>query len=171
MSDSPGNHSQLPEHAPASGEALAGGESIMPGAGMRLVLDQAFDHDSLYALRNAVAAHASEIGVPQPRLNDFVTVVHELAVNSIRHGAGHGRALIWHEASTLVCQVTDEGAPPAADSRSRAAGSESGDAAPVRAEHGHGLWLIRQLAGEAVLRFGPNGTIASVTFSFEPNRR
>ena len=171
MSDKPGNHSQQPDRAPAGGEAQATGESTRPGAGMRLVLDQTFDHDSLYALRNAVAAHASELGVPQPRLNDVVTVVHELAANSIRHGAGHGRALIWHEANTLVCQVTDEGAPPVPDSRGRAARSESGDAALTRAEHGHGLWLIRQLAGEAVLRIGPDGTIATVTITFEPNGR
>jgi anti-sigma regulatory factor (Ser/Thr protein kinase) len=171
MSDNSGNHSQPPEHGRAGGEAQGGGERIMPGAGMRLVLDQFFDHESLYALRNAVAAHASELGVPQSRLNDVVTVVHELAVNSIRHGAGQGRALIWHEANSLLCQVTDDGAPPAPDSRGRAAQSESRVAASARAEHGHGLWLVRQLAEEAVLRFGPDGTIASVTFTFEPRRR
>ena len=166
MSVKPGNHSQPPEHGRAGGEAQAADESITPGAGMRLVLDQSFDHESLYALRNAVAAHASELGVPQSRLYDVVTVVHELAVNSIRHGAGHGRALIWYEANTLLCQVTDEGAPAAP--ASRAAQSESPAATSARAEHGHGLWLIRQLAEEPVLRFGSDGTIATVTFTFEP---
>jgi hypothetical protein len=62
-----------------------------PGAGTAL-LEQAFDRDSLYALRSAVAAHAAEAGLPRQRVYDVVVAdVHELAANAVRHGAGHGR--------------------------------------------------------------------------------
>ena len=52
------------------------------------VLDQAFDGDSLYALRAAVAAHAAEAGLPRQRVYNVVTAAHELAANAVRHGAG-----------------------------------------------------------------------------------
>src|SRR5579872_2306597 len=56
-----------------------------------LILDQAFDEDSLYALRATVAAHATQAGLAPGRSDDLVIAVHELAANAVRHGAGHGR--------------------------------------------------------------------------------
>src|ERR1700735_559198 len=55
------------------------------------ILDQAFDADSLYALRAAVAAHATQAGLPPGRADDLVIAVHELAANAGRHGAAPGR--------------------------------------------------------------------------------
>jgi hypothetical protein len=66
------------------------GRSRVSSAGTA-VLDQAFDIDSLYALRSAVAAHAAEAGLPRQRVYDVVTAAHERAANAIRHGVGHGR--------------------------------------------------------------------------------
>src|ERR1700760_5087985 len=54
-------------------------------------LDQAFDGDSLYALRATVAAHGSQAGLSDGRTRDLVLAVHELAANAVRHGAGQGR--------------------------------------------------------------------------------
>jgi anti-sigma regulatory factor (Ser/Thr protein kinase) len=162
------NHPRLPGRRRAGGAAQAPGHSIMPGAGMHLVMDQFVDADSLYALRAAVAAKASELGMPQPRVYDLITVVHELAANSVRHGGGHGRVQLWQDASILICQVTDDGPPPPQDSGGRAAArAQSREAAPAPSERGHGLWLIGQLTqDEVVLRFGPGGTTATVSFTF-----
>ena len=81
------------------------------------VLDQAFDGDSLYALRAAVAAHAAEAGLPRQRVYDVVTAAHELAANAVRHGAGRGRLRLWADGRSLHCQVSDDGpeerVPPA----------------------------------------------------------
>jgi anti-sigma regulatory factor (Ser/Thr protein kinase) len=136
---------------------------VQPGS---LVLDQPFDTGSLYALRAAVAAHAVQAGMSEFRAGDIVLAVHELAVNAIRHGAGHGRLVIENRDGALHCQVTDDGAPPAA---SDGAAPEKrpvlvGDA-PWPSQHGHGLWLVRQVADQASVRSGPDGTVATASFT------
>src|ERR1700735_2701085 len=77
------------------------------------ILDQAFDADSLYALRAAVAAHATQAGLPPGRADDPGITVHELAPHAARHGAGHGRLRIWRSAAdqALLCEITDDGPP------------------------------------------------------------
>ncbi len=98
-----------------------------PGAGSPPILEQAFDAGSLYALRAAAGAHAARAGLPQARVHDLVVAVHELAANSVRHGAGQGRLRIWADGSALYCQVTDgqvtaDGAARAADGPGSPAG-------------------------------------------------
>ena len=122
-----------------------------------VVLDQAFDGDSLYALRAAVAAHAAEAGLPRQRVYDVVAAAHELAANSVRHGAGHGRLLLWADGRSLHCQVSDDG--PADRDAIRP------DPAAWRREHGHGLWIIDQVADAVTLEHDPGGTTLTVTFT------
>jgi anti-anti-sigma factor len=123
------------------------------------ILDQAFDADSLYALRAAAAAHATQAGLAPGRADDLVIAVHELASNAVRHGAGHGRLRIWKSDQALVCEVSDDGVPPAADD------GHPPDAAPWRTEPGHGLSLVRQVADQTSLRSGPSGTLATISFA------
>ena len=68
------------------------GVNVAASGGESLALDQAFDGDSLYALRAAVAAHGSQAGLSEGRTRDLVLAVHELAANAVRHGAGQGLA-------------------------------------------------------------------------------
>jgi len=119
------------------------------------VLDQAFDADSLYALRAAVAAHATQAGLPPGRADDLVIAVHELAANAVRHGAGHGRLRVWKSDRALLCEISDDGLPAAPDDAT----------ARWRAEPGHGLSLVRQVADQASLRSGPSGTLATISFA------
>ena len=155
-----GDRRQPPPESTSPGGALRD-----PGTGAEEppVLDQAFDKDSLYALRAAVAAHGSQAGLAEGRLGDLVLAVHELASNAIQHGAGHGRLRIWIIAGTLRCEVTDDG--PA-----QAAGQDEGAAADIRdpaqwnIAPGHGLWMIRQIADQASMRGGSAGTVAAFTF-------
>ena len=74
-------------------------------------LDEAFDRDSLYALRSAVAAHASAAGMGRHQVYDVTAVAHELAANSVVHGAGHGRLRLWAADGFLYCQVSLESGP------------------------------------------------------------
>lgn len=120
------------------------------------VLDQAFDADSLYTLRAAVAAHASQAGMPEGRVGDLVLAVHELAANAVWHGAGHGRLRFWKTADTVICQVSDDG------------GHGAADAASWSVDFGHGLWLIRQVADQTSIRTGTGGTVAVVSFALGP---
>src|SRR5580704_16283973 len=72
-----------PEPEPPGREPQPGSLTGHPDA---LILDQAFDEDSLYALRAAVAAHATQAGLAPGRADDLVIAVHELAANAVRHG-------------------------------------------------------------------------------------
>jgi anti-sigma regulatory factor (Ser/Thr protein kinase) len=121
------------------------------------VLDQAFDRDSLYALRTAVAAHAAEAGLSRQQVYDVVAAAHELAANAVRHGAGHGQLRLWADGRALHCQVSDPGQANQDSTRA--------DAPAWSREHGHGLWLIDQLADKVTLDRGPAGTKVTVTFS------
>src|SRR2546430_17013587 len=91
---------KLPGAGPPDAGVHAG-----PG-GRSPVLEQEFDDGSLYALRAAVAAHASRAGLSEGRTGDLVLVVHELAANAIRHGAGHGRLRLWTAAGAGRPSVT-----------------------------------------------------------------
>jgi anti-anti-sigma factor len=141
-----------------------GPASAAPGEQAPPVIDQAFDAGSLYALREAMAAHAAQAGMSEGRVSDAVLAVHELAANVVRHGAGQGRLRVWRDDGVLRCEVTDDGtALPAAR-----ADAEFSPATVWPVEHGHGLWLIRQVADQASLDRGPAGTAAVVSFALEP---
>jgi len=127
-----------------------------PGTGSA-VLDQAFDRDSLYALRSAVAAHASATGLPRQRIYDVVTAAHELAANAVRHGAGHGRLRLWADGQALHCQVSDDGPADQDPARHETAAWQS--------EHAHGLWIIDEVADQVALDRTPSGTTVTVTFT------
>jgi len=138
-------------------------------------VDQSFDGDSLYAVRATVAAHASEAGIQESRVRNVVLAVHELAANAVRHGAGQGRMRLWVTGDGIRCELTDAGAPPAGangdrdgqDTGSRDTGSRdaaSAGAALWPVEHGHGLWLVREVADQFSLESGPSGTVAVVSF-------
>ena len=144
----------------------------LPGLGASIAaraqpaaLDQSFDGDSLYTVRAAVAAHASEAGIQESRVRDVVLAVHELAANAVRHGAGQGRVQLWITGDGIRCEVSDAGAPPAGANGDRPM-ARSRDAAQWPVEHGHGLWLVRQVADQASLGSGPSGTVAVVNFRF-----
>lgn len=128
------------------------GVNMTAGHGEPPALEQAFDGDSLYALRAAVAAHGSQAGLSEGRTRDLVLAVHELAANAVRHGAGQGRLRLWAAQDAVHCEVTDEGTPGAAD------------AARWQAEPGHGLWLVRRIADWASVQSGASGTVAAVIF-------
>jgi anti-anti-sigma factor len=121
------------------------------------ILDQAFDAGSLYTLRAAVAAHASEAGLPPGRADDLVIAVHELAANAVRHGAGHGRLRIWRSDQALQCEITDDGLPDAQGPQDKQK--------EWRTEPGHGLSLVRQVADQTSLHSGHNGTSATISFA------
>jgi anti-sigma regulatory factor (Ser/Thr protein kinase) len=127
-----------------------------PSAGSA-VLDQAFDRDSLYALRSAVAAHASAVGLPRQRVYDVVAAAHELAANAVRHGAGHGQLRLWADGRSLYLQVSDDGPAEQDDARP--------EAAEWNREHAHGLWIIDQVADLVGLDRDPAGTTVTVTFT------
>jgi anti-anti-sigma factor len=160
-----GDASRRPRPWPAGRTVAANGAAAVD-------LDQLFDGDSLYALRAAVAAHGSQAGLSEGRTRDLVLVVHELAANAVRHGAGRGRLRLWITRDAVHCEVIDDpAASPDADGPPDAAPASgaiaSGAAALWRVEPGHGLWLVRRVADRASLQSGPSGTVAAVSFQVD----
>lgn len=166
MTDDPRRQPRKPAGAPART-----GPPPAPGAGKgSVILTQGFDAGSLYALRAAVAAHATQAGAPEARTRDVVLAVHELAVNAIRHGAGHGQLVISEHDGALHCQVTDDGTPPPATASTapQAHKTASPGDPPWPSEPGHGLWMTRQVADHLSVQSGPGGTIATASFTLRP---
>jgi anti-sigma regulatory factor (Ser/Thr protein kinase) len=146
----------------AAGDASAGAGA---GNGESVILDQPFDRDTLYQLRAAVSAHGAQAGLAPGRVGDLVLAVHELAANAVRHGAGHGRLLIWRNHQTLHCRVTDDGAAAVTGQAEVPADGPSGSTAQWGTEPGHGLWLVRQIADQATWCSAADGTTATVSFT------
>ncbi|GAA3143132.1 ATP-binding protein [Nonomuraea roseoviolacea] len=137
----------------------------------RLILDQAFDADLLYALRATLEAHATHAGMPDGRAMDLVITVHELATNAVVHGAGTGRVRIWRTGDTLRCEISDAGraTPPAAAPGTVPENDVVVDAARWPVEHGHGLWIARFLPDRFTIGSGPEGTVAVADFALPPD--
>src|SRR5260370_40054788 len=133
-----------------------GARRAAPAGSVAPILDQAFDGDSLPALRAAVAAQAARAGLPPHRADDLVVAAHELAANAVLHGAGHGRLRLWQREKALECEGTDDGKPPAPGARPRPR-----DAACWPSERGHGIALGRQVADQASLHSSPGATGAT----------
>jgi anti-sigma regulatory factor (Ser/Thr protein kinase) len=132
------------------------GEGTSPAS--PALLEQAFDGGSLYALRAAVAAHAAAAGLTHSRVYDAVLAAHELAANAVRHGAGRGRLRLRADGAFLYCQVSDDG--PA-----RPGDQQPTGAAAWRREHGHGLWVVGEVADQLSIDHGPAGTTATAAFA------
>jgi len=160
-----GNDRRPDPASPGDGAVLADAEAGSGDREARPALDQTFDSGTLYALRAAVQAHAIQAGLPESRGDDLVIAVHELAANAVRHGGGAGRLRMWERDRALYCQVDDSGSP-----------ASGGDAGPARPDgnvadrwpflQGHGLWLVRLVADQISVFSGPDGTCATVVFSF-----
>jgi serine/threonine-protein kinase RsbW len=143
---------------------LAGPAGDGAGVTGALLLEQDFAAGSLYALRQAVAAHAAAAGMPGARARDVTLAVNELASNAIRHGAGRGRLRMWGQDGALACQVHDAGRRPRGSRPGdREAGADPAAGWPYA--HGHGLWLVRLLADQMTVESGPAGTCVTVIFA------
>ena len=127
-----------------------------------LTLDQTFDSTNLFALRSAVAAHASELGLTSHRVADLVLAAQELAANAVRHGgavaAAPARLRLCLEDGRFVCQVSDGGSGMADPD---GAGTQRAD---IGASAGRGLWIVRQIADTVDIASGADGVTVTVTF-------
>src|SRR5438477_7936460 len=139
-------------------EVAGSGQGAAAGDGEPPALDQAFDGDSLFALRATVAAHGSRAGLSGGRTRDLVLAVHELAANAVRHGAGRGRLRLWTAPDRVRCEVTDggaEGDSPGAEA------ADTVDAALWQGEPGHARWPAPPLPEWPPLPPGPSGHVAA----------
>lgn len=155
------------------GRSYSGWPAPVPADGAAPVLDLGFDSGTLHTVRAQMRACVSHAGFPEGQAEDVVLAVHELAANAVSHGGGAGRLRVWNLAGALYCQVDDGDLPMSA----RQEGSHGGlavskpggasDRASVNSlprEHGHGLWVVQQVADEMQSLSGPGGTSVLVRF-------
>ena len=135
---------------------------------MSQTLDLAFDSGTLHTLRAAVQAYACQAGMLEDRAINVVLVVHELAANAIRHGAGTGRLRMENLPEALFCEVEDDGPGARTGQWVQSGGEDEARADPWPYLDGHGLWVVRKVADRMEVWTGPRGTRASVTFALPP---
>ena len=111
------------------------------------------EFDELYKvrkLRAVVGDRAAELGLDADRAADLQLAVHEVAVNSLRHGGDRGSLRMWTDGVSLVCEVSDRGLieHPLV-----------GRIRPTSTQlSGRGVWLANQLCDLVQVRSGPGGT-------------
>jgi anti-sigma regulatory factor (Ser/Thr protein kinase) len=119
-----------------------------------------FGLDDLHDLRAHVAATATAVGLPEPRVSDLVAAASELAANSVIHGGGRGLATIWGEDGAAFVEVADAG---------RITDPEVGTRLPdPEVEHGRGLYIANQLCDEVVIDSTESGTRVRLRVGVEP---
>ena len=119
-----------------------------------VVSHRAFGADDYTAVRADVTAHAASVGLSTERTADLALGVHEVAVNSVRHGRGASELRIWVEHHALVCEV--RGAGRITDPMIGRRPPSPGD------DHGRGLWMANQLCDLVQVRSGKAGTTVRI---------
>ena len=107
--------------------------------------------DALPGVRAIVAEHARAAGISDVRIGDLVLATHEVASNAVRHRGGEGALRVWHEADTLIAEISDRGRldqPLAGRTRPE-----------LDADGGWGLWLANQLCDLVQVRTLPGGSV------------
>jgi len=130
-----------------------------------LPLAQEFNAGSLFALRSAVAAHAAAAGLSRRQVYDITAAAHELAANAVLHGAGHGSLRLWAQDAYLCCAVTDDGAAGNGNGPADGTKARETDGTPWPVVHGHGLWLVGEIADDVEVDRGHAGTIITARFA------
>ncbi|MFE7077520.1 anti-sigma factor RsbA family regulatory protein [Streptomyces sp. NPDC057620] len=122
--------------------------------------DIPFGRDRSAHARDALRSYARDLGVPEQRTHDMVAAVHEVMVNSVRHGGGRGVLRLRNDVEYVICEVTDIGT-----ARQIPAPPFPGHLPPDRrAERGHGMWVVRQLSDLLTETFDPRGSIVRLYF-------
>src|SRR5437588_5598798 len=102
-------------------------------------------------VRRRLRRHAARAALPAQRVHDLAVAASEIAANSIRHGGGRGRMLLWDDGETFFCEVGDRG---------RVADPLVGRRRPTgHREGGYGVWMANQLCDLVQVRTFITGTV------------
>lgn len=116
-----------------------------------------FGPEDLRAVRDVVRTIAGD-RIPE-RVSDAVLAVHELAVNSIVHGGGHGVLHIDETADALVFTVEDADGTGTVPEVLRAAD---------HATSGRGLWIAQRLSDRLTIDANPTRTRVRLHLALAP---
>jgi len=108
-------------------------------AGAVTLLEYKFDQGSLAALRGELGRCATDAGLTDLALSNFVLAVNEIATNAVRYAGGHGQLCLWSDGSRLWCRISDDGPGIPRRYLNQVARPTPGQIG------GHGLWLARHI--------------------------
>ncbi|MEU6028899.1 sensor histidine kinase [Streptomyces tauricus] len=123
--------------------------------------DIPFGRDRSAHVRHALRSYARALGVPEQRTHDMVAAVHEVVVNSVRHGGGRGVLRLRNDREYVICEVCDIGAVKPTTPVPPFPGHLPPDRRAVR---GHGMWVVRQLSDLLTETFDPAGSVVRLYF-------
>lgn len=109
----------------------------------------------LATVRTQVLCHSDAAGINSNTAGSLAMAVHEIALNALAHGGGHGVLTLWRTPTAFICEVRDPGRLT-----DLLVGHQSPD--PDRI-HGRGLWMVNQLCDLVQARSGYWGTTIRVT--------
>jgi anti-sigma regulatory factor (Ser/Thr protein kinase) len=123
-------------------------------AGGRDVVSDEFTIHDLRRIRDLVGQLAVGAGVSAVQVPELVWAVNELTSNVVVHGGGRGRVTVVTTVDGVEVAMTDWG--------SGLSTPTSGGLPPASALGGRGLWMVRQLYPQMIIRSGPAGTTVTV---------
>jgi anti-sigma regulatory factor (Ser/Thr protein kinase) len=102
-------------------------------------------------MRRFVRTRADDATLAADRVDDFVLAANEVVTNSLRHGGGRCQIAVWHDGTTVTCEIRDAG---------RITDPLTGRLAPPpAAATGRGLWLVNHLCDFVQIRSSQAGTV------------
>lgn len=110
-------------------------------------------------IREVVGRYALAAGLCSGRAESLGCAVHEVTINSVRHGGGSGTLRLWLADQALICEVRDRG---------RIEDLLVGRVDPGEATGGRGLWQANQCSDLLQIRSGPTGTVVRVVQWLQP---
>ncbi|MFZ3566836.1 ATP-binding protein [Streptomyces sp. BH097] len=128
----------------------------------RALVNIEFTEEDLKKVRHSVNDCAFRCGVAEPRRNEVVLAVHELACNAIVHGGGRGRLRVVQEGCVLHCQVSDEG-PGMQDNLLPHRPFDALD------ENGRGLWICQELSDDMEISTDATGSTVTLAVRLHNN--
>ena len=120
-----------------------------------------FARRDLQSVRQFVLRVATTAGLGD-RSGDVALAVHEVAVNSVRHGGGHGSLKTWQVGPLLTFEISDVG--HIADPLVGRVDPHPG------VSHGRGLWLANQICDLVQIRTSELGTTVRLQVGRAPPR-
>jgi anti-sigma regulatory factor (Ser/Thr protein kinase) len=109
-------------------------------------------------IRAVVGERAVELGIDRDRASDLMLALHEVAVNSLRHGGGRGTVRTWADEVAFVCEVSDDG---------HIREPLIGRIRPLATQlSGRGMWLVNHLCDLVQVRSSAAGTTVRMHMTF-----
>jgi anti-sigma regulatory factor (Ser/Thr protein kinase) len=121
-----------------------------PGPGTSLYMVEFAHMPTVRRIRAMVTERARQLGIDPDRAADLALAVHEIAVNSLRHGGGSGTLRLWSDDHALICEISDRG---------HIDQPLVGRIQPLPTQlSGRGVWLANQLCDLVQIRSSAAGT-------------